>query len=502
MKRITIILVLLFMSQQLFSNTITVGNLGDYPNLNGAVDVAMPGDTIKILEGVYSGGLWINKLCGEEDKRIVIIAEKDKDVLFVGGNNAIQFSDCCYMKISGLQFREQKGNGVNIDDGGDYSTPTHHIIIENCIWHNMDASGNNDELKLSGLDDFEIRNCLFLNGSPGGSLIDMVGCHRGIIENCRFENAGSNCIQAKGGSEGTVIRYNTFINGGQRSINIGGSTGEPYFRPLDAPYEAANMLIHSNIFIGSVAPLAFVGAIQSKAINNTIVFPGKWAIRILQENNNDGISKCSNNEVTNNIFYLNANSVKPAINIGDKTQPETFVFNNNLWFNADDPAWRNPNIPVEELNGIKGQDPLFFDSVSDFRLNANSPAIGKGKKIDYAVLDFEGNAFKNPPSIGAFEGNPSIESIEDRNYFNTQIVVFPNPCTESFYIISPNVFSINNNFELIDAKGGIVSKDLYSYIKINDFTSLITFMQKIPSGMYLLSFKTNYSSITKKILID
>jgi len=58
-------------------------------------------------------------------------------------------------------------------------------------------SGNNDLLKLSGLDYFEIRNCEFRNGAEGGSGIDMVSCHHGIIQGNHFENLGSNSIQCK-----------------------------------------------------------------------------------------------------------------------------------------------------------------------------------------------------------------------------------------------------------------------------------------------------------------
>ncbi|MBK9982774.1 MAG: hypothetical protein IPP15_10180 [Saprospiraceae bacterium] len=67
---------------------------------------------------------------------------------------------------------------------GTYATPAHHIKFENCTFRNIDATGNNDLLKLSGLDSFEIRHCVFLNGADGGSGMDMVGCHDGLIKNC------------------------------------------------------------------------------------------------------------------------------------------------------------------------------------------------------------------------------------------------------------------------------------------------------------------------------
>ena len=89
-------------------------------------------------------------------------------------------------------------NGVNVDDGGNYDTPTHHIVFRYCQWKDMNATGNNDQLKLSGVDYFQIANCSFENGSSGGSMVDMVGCHNGIFRSNTFNNGGSNSIQAKG----------------------------------------------------------------------------------------------------------------------------------------------------------------------------------------------------------------------------------------------------------------------------------------------------------------
>ena len=87
--------------------------------------------------------------------------------------------------------------------------------------------------------------------AAGGSGIDMVGCHHGIIKGNYFENMGSNSIQAKGGTQHITIEGNFFRNGGQRPLNLGGSTGLPFFRPIDATFEAADIKVFSNIIVGS-----------------------------------------------------------------------------------------------------------------------------------------------------------------------------------------------------------------------------------------------------------
>ena len=261
-----------------YSRTLDVGTGRQYTRLQQAAAQAQPGDTILLHAGVYTGGDAFSNLAGTDKDWIVVRAISKGDVIFRGSSQAFQISDGAYIRFEDIVFEQQTGNGVNIDDAGSFDTPTHHIVFSNCEWRSMNATGNNDELKLSGLDDFVIQHCRFANGSDGGSLVDMVGCHRGVFTQCVFENGGSNCIQAKGGTSDILIERNTFLNGGQRALNIGGSTGLQFFRPQGVNYEAKNIEVYSNIFVGSTAPIAFVGAVESKVINNTIIRPTRWAI--------------------------------------------------------------------------------------------------------------------------------------------------------------------------------------------------------------------------------
>lgn len=305
------------------AETLNVGTGYPYPTLSDAIAVVEPGDLILVHEGTYPGGLYFENVQGTSDNWIFIQAAEGETVTFDGGNNAWQFTDAAYLHISGFIFAHQAGNGLNFDDGGSYETPAHHVIFEACIFRDMNASGNNDLLKLSGLDDFEVRGCIFLNGAEGGSGIDMVGCHDGIITGCFFENMGSNAIQAKGGTRNVRIEANFFKNAGQRSLNLGGSTGLQFFRPLDAEYEAADLKVYSNVFVGSTAPIAYVGCINTEVINNTIYLPDNWVLRILQETvDTSRFFPCGNNSFINNLIYID-NSVNVVCNIGPNTAPET-----------------------------------------------------------------------------------------------------------------------------------------------------------------------------------
>lgn len=394
-----------------FARTIEVAPGGLYPTLEAGAAVAVPGDTILFRSGIHPGGAYVEGLQGIRNAWITIIAAPGEEVIIRGGGTGWQLVDAAYLHISGFVVEGQTGNGWNFDDGGSYDTPAHHIIIEDCEWRGIDATGNNDQLKLSGVDSFEVRNCIFRDGADGGSMVDMVGCHDGLFIGNLFERAGSNAVQAKGGTRRIRIERNRFNDAGLRGINIGGSTGLQYFRPLGALYESAEIWIYSNLFVGSQAPVAFVGTVNSRVVNNTFLYPEKWAIRILQETTESGFVQCGDNVYRNNIIVLRNGAANPTLNIGGNTRPETFIFQNNLWYNVDNGSWPGPNLPSTESGGIIGNDPQLLSPPDDIRLRPGSPAIGRGGDVSDPVVDFLGYPFAIPRSIGAIEGGASTVSV-------------------------------------------------------------------------------------------
>jgi hypothetical protein len=79
------------------------------------------------------------------------------------------------------------------------------------------------------------------------------------------------------------VRNCTFINAGQRGVNLGGSTAMKVFRPLGAKYEAKDITVEGCRFVGSLSPVAFVGVDGAVVRYNTIYQPERWVVRILQE---------------------------------------------------------------------------------------------------------------------------------------------------------------------------------------------------------------------------
>ncbi len=412
------------------AKTLHVGVNHPYATIPQASAIAKAGDTILCHDASIKGGLSISNTNGSSTNFIYLLAEPNKTITIQGGSNSIQFSDCSYLHIEGFVIQGQTGNGMNIDDAGSLETPTHHIHIVRCTFQNINATGNNDLLKLSGLDYFEIIQCIFLNGSAGGSGIDMVGCHYGLIANNSFENQGSNSIQAKGGCFEIDILRNYFKNGGSRALNLGGSTDLQFFRPQNATTEAERINVIANVIEGSEAPIAYVGCTQIKVSNNTILFPKKWVLRILQETvDPTRFLPCGNNSFFNNIVVVD-NAVATEVNIGPNTAPETFTFKNNLWFKTTNANWVGPNLPGNISNQKIINPQIIVGTL--YKLNANSPAIGFGLPYEKDVLDITGNLFNMPPSVGAFEANPKTSGLQE--WSSQQFSLYPNPAIDILHL--------------------------------------------------------------------
>lgn len=492
------ILFLLFLTLSLpcfYAQAITIGSTGDYPNLEAAASVITAGDTLLLQPQVFADGTqFLYDINGTASAPVVILAEIEHQSIFRGGTEGIHLVNCSHVQINGIVVEQQTGNGINVDDGSDYTTPSKHITIRNCIFRDMAANGNNDLLKMSGVDSFLIENCEFINGGSGGSGVDFVGCHWGTVQDCYFDEPGVSGIQNKGGSQHIRIQRNIFKDVAQRALNLGGSTGLQYFRPplpdtiVDA-FEAADLEVFSNVFINSWAPVAYVGCVRVKVYNNTFYHPENWVIRILQETTTTGFLPCSDNEFRNNIIYLADDLTE--VNIGPNTEPQTFIFSNNLWFNASSSNW-SPVLPVVDVDQVIA-DPLFVDPVNEiFHIPPTSPAVGAGFVFDEPATDFDQDSFLVPPSCGAYEGGVHsgdvvIEVQDD------YIQVFPNPTTSTVEV--DGSFS-NVNIKILNASG----QEVQDYSNVSP--PLIIDINDLPQGMHFILIESvlHNSLVLKKII--
>lgn len=315
---------------------------------------------IVLAPGTYRGGVFVQDLSGTVEGFIVIEGADPKNKpVFVGGTEGLHFSACSYLTLRNLAVRGQPGNGINIDDGGFGRESAHHVTLEGVEIREIGPTGNHDALKVSGVDDLVVRGCIIEGW--GGQGIDLVGCHKVVIEGCTLRGkAGfspSAGVQAKGGSSEVAIRGCTFVNAGERAVNIGGSTGRAFFRPVGATYEAKDVTVEGCRFVGSTAPVAFVGVDGAVVRFNTIYQPEKWVVRILQETTAEGFAPCRNGRVERNLIVGKEGVLRAAVNVGPNTDAGSFVFRENWWYCLDRGAASRPVLPVAEEGGVYGVDP-------------------------------------------------------------------------------------------------------------------------------------------------
>lgn len=302
--------------------------------LRAALRELGPGVHVQIAPGSYRGGWWLEGIQGSPAApvRIGALDPAAPPIFAGGGAEAWHLADCSHFTLSDLIVRGYAGNGINADDGGSYETPSRGIRIERVQFESIGPEGNHDALKMSGVDDFMVKDCSFRGW--GGSAVDLVGCHDGTIEGCTFEAlpgfSQSSGVQTKGGSARVRVRDCEFRGPVARAVNAGGSTGVDYFRPPDADAEARDIEIRNCRFFGGDAPIAAVGVVGLRVLGNRIELPERWVLRILQESSGPRFVPCSDGLFEGNEVIFDAR-VRTLVNVGPGTLPETFRFLGNEW---------------------------------------------------------------------------------------------------------------------------------------------------------------------------
>lgn len=337
--------------------------VGTDDELRSALRALAPGDTLRIAPGDYRGGWHLAGIDGGVAGIRITASDPARPPRMTGGGAAAwHLSGCRRIHLAGMVIDGFPANGINIDDAGRRETPAEGIRLEGVVIRRTGPKGNRDALKLSGLRDFEVRDCRFEGW--GGSAVDMVGCHDGRISGCTFVGlegfAQSNGVQAKGGSSNVRIEGNTFRNAGQRAVNLGGSTGLDYFRPPDATIEAHDIVVAGNRILGSDCAVALVSSRRGHVVGNTIVHPDRWVFRLLKENVMEGFDAGGDHRIEENLVVYDSRT-RALVNVGPGTDPESLTFRRNAWFRSDGPTGP-PDLPGTVTGSVLGVDPrLEFD---------------------------------------------------------------------------------------------------------------------------------------------
>lgn len=329
--------------------------------LSSALDSASSGDRILLAPGQY------NRFTRSGLSGITIRSQDPNNLAVIdagGANEVVHLSSVNDITVEHLIMQNYSANGINIDDSGNWPLgKSSGIVIRDVVVRNTVAvAGNRDGIKLSGVDNFHIDRVQVINWGTGGSAIDPVGSHNGLIENSRFvhDTSTASGVRPKGGSSNIDIRANYFQMNGGRAIQFGGSTDPAFFRfpPGESNYEADKITAAGNIVSGAESAVSWVNIDGGVARYNFIDTPSTWVMRLLNENQGNSIVDTQNGIFSDNIIQFD-NGLNRIVNIGPEVLDQTFTFERNQWFNVDDATLGQGdiNLPTAEIDGIYGVDP-------------------------------------------------------------------------------------------------------------------------------------------------
>ena len=88
-----------------------------------------------------------------------------------GGGEGLHLTKVRYLVLHDLELKGSTQNGINVDDAAEYSNAdaTRYVVFRNLNVHDVGSGGNQDCLKLSGLNDFWVIDSKFARCGGGGS---------------------------------------------------------------------------------------------------------------------------------------------------------------------------------------------------------------------------------------------------------------------------------------------------------------------------------------------
>ncbi len=334
-----------------------------YRSIARAARSLAPGTAIQVHAGSYAGGIALANLHGTADAPIWIVgAPGEERPIVQGGTQGIYLQRPRYVVLRHLEIAGTADNGINVDDGDEMANEdaARFIVFDDLDIHETGRrpSGVPDCLKLAGVNDFVIMNSRFADcgtAEHGAVGVNGVGAHRGHVFGNRFLDTGYGGVQFKGASADVEIVGNEFQNAGWRGVNMGGSTGGPFFRPPVSAsatnYEAARLHVVGNSFAGGETAAAFTGCVECAFTGNRVTNPSRWALRILQETTSIGgasFAPASRGTIADNLFYFRRADLNAGedINVGANTDTASFALSGNAWVAHDDPAASAPRLPL------------------------------------------------------------------------------------------------------------------------------------------------------------
>lgn len=319
--------------------------------LRNTINAANPGDRIYIAPGYYPQRLWASAQgTAENPIEILALDPNNRPVFDTQESGVFTLYNSSHVIVDGV-IAQGAGSATSAGNNLEF-TNSHHMVLKNSVSRDVTHAGNSDGFKFAGTSDFLVYNCESVTWGDGGSGFDMYNTHAGLVMRSYFSHPlppgnSANSTQPKGGAYNNGYFRNYFSDGGSRQMQFGGSQSGNLWEDQDS-------VSMGNVIEDGEASIAYVSSTNCIVRHNTIVDPDTWVMRILKEG---GAYPTAENEFSRNLVVYD-NNIMSIQNIGSNTDPASFTYEENYWYNMDNPAGSIPTLPGGETNPAGGMNPV------------------------------------------------------------------------------------------------------------------------------------------------
>lgn len=529
MKKFILATALLGSILQVNAKKIKIGGKGGFLTFSSTSTQVLPGDTIAVAPGVYTGFSFSN-LKGSATNKIIIL--NDNGLVEIKGTNSSSMQNTTNVVLTGtgargiqygFYFHDITGRGIEFKGKMD-STAFSNLKFERVSDYALFMSNT---VVYNGASTTMIRNMKLLNlwfkktGTPFncgnyGSVKDMMSVVRDVeVAYCRVDSIQTGDVFRFYKGFDVNVHHNIITNVG---LNVTTHNGVVYLKGDGAVHHNYFKNVWGNCIRASGVGLNEVGDIYF--YNNLCLGSRKYSgveLRTLPEDTSDTkvfpyTTKCNYYVYNNTIGNQTALIGTPAGNVIRAVMVDVYdffgakcVIKNNLGFNVEkdrayEPsrnyiyALQKPNKP-DTSNNIYRRNyvDLGLKDTIDCMLTSKSIAIDKGLVFSTVTDDYSGirRPLGRNPDVGAREYDIATSMDEIDLFEKKELTVYPNPASKEMRVEYEKPMG---KVTITDQEGKLIES------RSAQGSSFDLDILNLSHGMYHISVETEDGTLSKSFI--
>ncbi|MBI2443195.1 MAG: right-handed parallel beta-helix repeat-containing protein [Candidatus Levybacteria bacterium] len=371
-----------------------------------ASQTAVAGDLVLFEDGIYAESQQASiRNSGTSSLPIIFKARnKHKAILrYSGPTNSVKIlnNGKKYITIADFEITQTTRGSSSSDKLIDFSTGSDYGVISGNKIHNAFE----DLIKMYDAD-FGIIEGNELSDSTREGIDFMIG-NGVIIRNNVLRNTSRQALMVKGGARNAQVYNNTIIQDTGTmyvAIGLGGSSDNIYAYD-DSGYEGYHQVAFNNVVVarspGVIQEALKMEGCDTCAHFNNVVVGADKAIVVTK---GPGLSKNWTWDVLSRDPVFKNNIIMDC-RVSTRYIPDTIQGTLTIDYNL---IYNCPSPPTQ-VHGVSS-DPKFVNKLSDWHLQASSPAIGKGEVIAPFPTFSDANTPLTPPVNTAFDVTGAVRT--------------------------------------------------------------------------------------------